>query len=113
VTAAILVAALVALVRALRRGRVDWTLPVFFALVAVALLGGLHWTEYRLLLAVGGPFSQGRYLLPLVPLAGLATAAALTLVPPRRRGAALCGGLAVLLAVQVLSLAVVLERFHA
>jgi 4-amino-4-deoxy-L-arabinose transferase-like glycosyltransferase len=113
VTAGVLVAGLVALVRAWRRGRVDWALPAFFALVALALLGGLHWTEYRLLLAAGGPFSQGRYLLPLVPLAGLATAAALTLVPSRWRGTALCAGLAGLLALQVLALAVVAERFHA
>ena len=113
VTAATLVGGLVALVRAGRAGRVDWAVPAFFAVVALGLLGGLHWTEYRLLVAVGGPFSQGRYLLPLVPLAGLAAAATLTLVPPRRRGAVLVAGIAGLLAVQTLSLAVVIGRFYA
>jgi hypothetical protein len=92
---------------------VDWAVPAFFAVVALGLLGGLHWTEYRLLVAVGGPFSQGRYLLPLVPLAGLAAAAALTLVPRRGRSAALAAGLGGLLAVQALSLAVVIGRFYA
>ena len=113
VTATTLVAGVVALVRAGRAGHVDWAVPAFFAVVALGLLGGLHWTEYRLLVAVGGPFSQGRYLLPLVPLAGLAAAAALTLVPRRGRSAALAAGLGGLLAVQALSLAVVIGRFYA
>jgi 4-amino-4-deoxy-L-arabinose transferase-like glycosyltransferase len=113
VTAATLVAGVVALVRAGRAGRVDWAVPAFFAVVALGLLGGLHWTEYRLLVAVGGPFSQGRYLLPLVPLAGLAAAAGLTLVPGRLRSGVLAAGLAGLLAVQALSLAVVIGRFYA
>lgn len=113
VTAATLVGGFLALVRAGRAGRVDWAIPTFFAIVALGLLGGLHWTEYRLLVAVGGPFSQGRYLLPLIPLAGLAAAATLTLVPPRWRDAALVAGIAALLAVQTLSLAVVIDRFYA
>jgi hypothetical protein len=113
VTVATLVAGGVALVRAGRAGRVDWAVPSFFAVVALGLLGGLHWTEYRLLVAVGGPFSQGRYLLPLVPLAGLAAAAALTLVPRRGRSGVLAAGLGALLALQTLSLAVVIGRFYA
>ena len=57
-TATVLVASLVALVRAGRARRVDLALPIFFALVAGGLLGGLHWTEYRLLVAVGGPSAR-------------------------------------------------------
>jgi len=111
-TAGVLAASLVAVLRARRAGRVDWAVAAFFALTTVSLVGGLHWTEYRLLMAGGGPFNQGRYLLPLLPLAGLAAAAALTLVPPRRRPAALGTGLCVLLALQTLSLGAVVGRFY-
>ena len=85
---------------------------VFFALVAASLLAGLHWTEYRLLVLGGLPFNQGRYLLPLLPLAGLAAAAALTLVRPRARGAVLTAGVAALLALQTLALGTVLAHFY-
>ena len=113
VTVAVLVSAAVAFVRARRRGSVDMAVAAYFALVALALLGGLHWTEYRLIQVTGGPFNQGRYLLPLVPLAGVAAAAALTLVPSRLRTAALTTGVGALLALQAVCLAVVMGRFYA
>ena len=38
----------------------------------VALLAGLHWNEYRIAEGSGILASQGRYLFPLLPLAGTA-----------------------------------------
>ena len=82
-------------------------LAVAFALPALALLAGLHLTELDMLLTEGQAFTQGRYLLPLLPLLALGVAAV------ARRGAvagAVLGGLG---AWQVASLAIVMARFHA
>jgi 4-amino-4-deoxy-L-arabinose transferase-like glycosyltransferase len=70
----ILAGALVALVR--RRRELDPMLLVFFASALVTLVAGLHWNEYRLAEGSGILASQGRYLFPLLPLAGLVDAAA-------------------------------------
>ncbi len=52
-----------------RRGLVR-RLPLlsFFALALISLLALLHISEYRVILAGGGQFNQGRYLLPVVGL---------------------------------------------
>ena len=110
-TLAILLGAGVAIVRAW--ARVDRALAAAFALAALTLLAGLHWTEFRTLVGGSGPFNQGRYLLPLVALMGAAAAAAVSVLPPRRRpvaAALLLGGLAVL---QLSSLGIVVGRFYA
>jgi hypothetical protein len=81
--------------------------------VVLVLLAGLHWTEFRTLVSGTGPFNQGRYLLPLTPLFGLAAAATVGLLPERRRplgAAALLGGM---IALQLLSLSLVAGRFYA
>jgi len=109
--ALILAAALVALVR--RRRELDPMLLVFFAAAVVTLLAGLHWNEYRLAEGSGILSSQGRYLFPLLPLAGLVAATALTTVPARLRAGALglvVGGLS---ALQLFALALVVTRFYA
>jgi MFS family permease len=82
-------------------------LALAFALPALALLAGLHLTELDMLLNEGQAFTQGRYLLPLLPLLALGVAAVV------RRGVligAVFGGLA---AWQLASLAIVMARFHA
>jgi 4-amino-4-deoxy-L-arabinose transferase-like glycosyltransferase len=85
----------------------------FLALAALVLLAGLHWTEYQVIVDTGSGSNQGRYLLPLMPIAGVATAAALTnLRPPARQGA-LAALLGALFAVQLFSLAIVAGRFYA
>lgn len=56
---------------------------------------------------------QGRYLLPLVGLAGLVTAAALHALPVRARPFAIAVGLGGLFALQAFSLGLTLERFYA
>lgn len=92
---------------------IDWAVAAFFAVAVLTLLVGLHWTEFRTLVGSSTPFNQGRYLLPLIALAGSATAAALSLLPAPRRGlgvASLFGGLLVL---QIFSFAIVGGRFYA
>jgi 4-amino-4-deoxy-L-arabinose transferase-like glycosyltransferase len=95
-----------------RRAQVDLAVVAFVALVVAALLAGLHWTEFRTLVGGAGAFNQGRYLLPLVSLFGAATAAAVAVLPQRRR--ALAGGLVlgVLFALQLFSFAIVTGRFY-
>jgi 4-amino-4-deoxy-L-arabinose transferase-like glycosyltransferase len=109
--AVVFAAALVAVVR--RRRDLDPMLLVFFATAVVTLVAGLHWNEYRLTEGSGILASQGRYLFPLLPLAGLVAAAALTTVPARLRGRALgvlVGGLS---ALQLFAIALVVTRFYA
>lgn len=97
-----------------RRRRLDPAVAVVLVLALGATLAGLHYTEYRSVIATGTPVIQGRYLLPLgLPLAGLAVAAALARLPaPARRPAAglVLGGLA---ALQLMSLGEIMARFHA
>jgi 4-amino-4-deoxy-L-arabinose transferase-like glycosyltransferase len=86
---------------------------VFLGLAALGLVAGLHWTEYRIIVDTGRGTNQGRYLLPLLPIAGVATAAALSLLAPAARRIALgllLGGFFVL---QLFSMAIVAGRFYA
>jgi 4-amino-4-deoxy-L-arabinose transferase-like glycosyltransferase len=109
-TALIGLGALVAVVR--RCGRGDVPLLLFYVAVAGGLLLGLHWTEYNELLEGRSGINQGRYLFPLVGLFGIAVAATLALVRGGRRliGAALVVG--AMIAFQLFSLGIVLERFY-
>jgi 4-amino-4-deoxy-L-arabinose transferase-like glycosyltransferase len=111
VTLAILAGAAAAVVRALPR--IDWAIAAFFAVAVLTLFAGLHWTEFRTLVGGSGPFNQGRYLLPLISLAGAATAAALSLLPARRRALGTGVALGGLLVLQLFSLAIVGARFYA
>ena len=85
----------------------------FLALAALALLAGLHWTEYLSFVRTGEPFNQGRYLLPLLPAMGVLTAAAVGLLSPRRRAVAVPVLLGGLFALELLSLGLVAGRFYA
>ncbi len=108
ITAAVGVLAAVGLWR--DRRRVDWMIGLFFLLVAAGLLGGLHWTEFG---KGGFGFIQGRYLLPLAPLAAAALVRAILWAPPRVRGPLIGGALGGLLVLDLFSLGLVLERFYA
>ena len=66
----------------------------FVGLASLTLLAGLHWNDYSSLLRGGGTFSQPRYFLPLVPGAALLLGAAAARLPPRHRGWAIAGLLA-------------------
>lgn len=96
-----------------RRAQISRTLLAFFALAAVALLLGLHLSEYAVLRDTSGLINQGRYLFPLIPLAGLAAAAALTVVPARARPGALGGGVGALASLSLLSISLTAGRFYA
>jgi hypothetical protein len=111
VTAATFVLAVIALWT--RRRRVDLAVLAFLALIPLTLVAGLHWQEYRLVVSGAGLFMQGRYLVPLVGLAGLVAAAALLAVPARRRPTVLAVALSGLFALQLFSLGLVAERFYA
>lgn len=96
-----------------RRGLIR-RLPLlsFFGLVLLALLVVLHVSEYRVLLAGGGQFNQGRYLLPVVGLLSLAVATVIRALPQRLRVAA-CGlTLTALLVLQVISLTTVVKAYY-
>jgi 4-amino-4-deoxy-L-arabinose transferase-like glycosyltransferase len=108
---AVLVAAAVALWR--RRRSVDLAVAAFFAIPTVILMAVLHWEEYHQLLNRGTGFIQGRYLLPLVGLAGLAAAQAVRLLPRARRALGVAGMVSLLFALQFLALGLVLKRFYA
>ena len=111
ITVGVALVALAGLWRA--RHRVDRAVVLFFAVVGVALLVGLHWTEYRLLRGGAGPFNVGRYLFPLVGLAGLGVAQTLRTLRPALRPAGAAVALSGLLVLNLYSLALMVERFYA
>jgi ABC-type transport system involved in cytochrome c biogenesis permease subunit len=95
------------------RRAVDWAVPAFLAVVTLSLLAGLHWTEYRFLARRLGPFNSGRYLLPLVGIAGLTLAQAIRRLRPQARGVAVAGVLGGLFVLNLYSLGLMLVRFYA
>ena len=109
--AAVFAAAGLALAR--RRIEPRWVTLGIFGLTAACLVLGVHWVDFQSVHGKDTRVIQGRYLLPLMPLAGVAVAAALSnLARPRRQiGAALVlGGMA---ALQLLSLGLVAGRYFA
>jgi hypothetical protein len=99
---------------ALARGSFALGRPVLalFGLAAFSLVLGLHWVDFHAVSGEGGRVMQGRYLLPLMPVAGVAVAAALTNFGARRAhaaGAVLAG----MAAIQLLALATVAGRYFA
>jgi 4-amino-4-deoxy-L-arabinose transferase-like glycosyltransferase len=112
VTLAVTVTAAVQLWRSRAGG--DRAVFAFLVLVPLSLLAGLHWSEYHLIMAGSSSnFNQGRYLLPLVGIAGLVLALALRRVPTRHRATAVGLVLAGLLLLQVTSLGLIFTRFYA
>jgi hypothetical protein len=61
----------------------------------------------------GDPIITGRYLLPLVALLGIAVAVVATVLPAAARAAYTGMVLAAAVALQVISLGLLLERFYA
>jgi len=96
-----------------RAAQVSRALLAFFALASAALLGGLHLSEFAVLRDSHALINQGRYLFPLIPLAGLTAAAALTVVPERARLGALGAGVGVLASLNLLALGLTATRFYA
>ncbi len=96
-----------------RRRTLDRTVLIFFAGSVFTVMAGLHWNEYKLAEEHGALINQGRYLFPMVGLAGLVCAGALTVVAPRRRPLALATFLAALAVLELFSLGNVAARFYA
>jgi 4-amino-4-deoxy-L-arabinose transferase-like glycosyltransferase len=109
-TAAVGGAALVALWRV--RRAIDWRVAGFLAIVCLALLAGLHWTDYHQI-EIGIGFMQARYLFPIVAVLGAAVAAAVSVVPARLQGVAAGGWVAGLFVFHLFCIGLVLERFYA
>ena len=94
------------------RDRLRWGLIGFFAVALVGLLLGLHLTEYRSLIAGQGPILQGRYLLPVLGLFGLAVALVVGRLPAAWRAPA-CGVLiSGMLVLQIVALFAVGTRYY-
>ena len=96
----------------LRRTVLDlWSLA-FLGSAAAALILGLHWVAYRSLVETGAPFFQGRYLLPLLPLGGVAVGLGLLVLPRRHRAVTAGAVLGGAFALQLFSLGLVAGRFY-
>jgi 4-amino-4-deoxy-L-arabinose transferase-like glycosyltransferase len=81
-------------------------------LAGLSLLGLLHITEYRQTLGGGGAFLQGRYILPLASLLGLAVGLLVTRLPRPARASAAVLVLVGLLAGDAISLATVVHAYY-
>jgi 4-amino-4-deoxy-L-arabinose transferase-like glycosyltransferase len=110
-TGGIGLAAIAALVRA--RRNVDLRVAGFLVLACLALLAGLHWTDYHQLKAGALGFMQARYLFPVIGVLGLGLAAAVSLVPRSWRGAVTGSAVGGLFVFHLFALGLVLERFYA
>jgi 4-amino-4-deoxy-L-arabinose transferase-like glycosyltransferase len=110
-SAAVVVGFVVSLRGHLRR--CDWATAAFFAMLIGLLLGGLHWTEYHMIAGGGKGFSQGRYLLPLAALGGIAVAQATRIAPAGARVALQGSILGALVVLQLFALALVMARYFA
>ena len=110
VTAGVAAAAGVVLWRT--RASIDRGVALFILTVVGTLVAALHWAEFHQYKAQLGGFIQGRYLFPLIALAGLAVAQAIRLLPHARRQIGAAAVLGLLLVFQLFSLGLVIERFY-
>jgi 4-amino-4-deoxy-L-arabinose transferase-like glycosyltransferase len=115
VLAAVSVALVIGIAAALlrRRGTGGLALLGFFGLTAAALLGGLHVVEFQMITRDGTGFNQGRYLLPLLPLAAVGAAGLIDRLRGRAQPIAVGAVLGALVFLQLASLAAVAGRFYA
>ena len=88
-----------------------WVLG-FLAIALIALLGGLHFIDYRAVINAQGPLLQGRYLLPVIGLLGLAVGLVVSRLPERIRPGACGAVLLLLLSLQALSMSAVIKAFY-
>ncbi len=110
-TVSVFAAGLAALMRA--RRLIEWRVLVFLALAFLALLGGLHWTDYHQLESGTPGFMQGRYMFPAIGIFGLALGGAVSLLRQRRHAGAAGAAVGALLVFNLFSLGLVIDRFYA
>lgn len=110
-SALLILGGVAALARAHIRRRVDPAQVAFLLLAVVGLFLVLHWADYVYITVERHAVEQGRYVLPLISIGGLAAAGTVSLL--RRRWQAMAVGLllAALFAVQLASLGTVMERY--
>lgn len=94
------------------RLRRAWPVLVVLATAVIALLALLHTASYRALTGGPDPLITGRYLLPLTPIAALALAWLVGVLPRPVRGLAAGGLLAGFLALTLTGLGMAVVRFH-
>jgi hypothetical protein len=94
------------------RSRTGLWLVGFLAIALIALLTGLHLTDYRSVINGSGPVLQGRYLLPVIGLLGLAVGLVVSRLPERIRPGACSAVLLLLLTLQALSMSAVIKAFY-
>lgn len=113
VLTAVAVGILAAAVAAVARGRfeVDRITLAVFGLAVVCLFVAMHWRDFQRVKDETGHVIQGRYFLPLMPIAGVAVAAALSNLRERARPAAAALVVAGMVVLQLLSLSIVAGRF--
>lgn len=107
-----LIGAVSALIVSRFRDRLRWQLVAFFGLALLTLLLGLHLTEYRSLINGQGAFLQGRYLLPVLSLFGLAVALVVSRLPARWQGAACAALVPGMILLQVIALSTVAAAYY-
>jgi 4-amino-4-deoxy-L-arabinose transferase-like glycosyltransferase len=100
-----------ALGRAARYRRVDWAAVGFCVVAALGLLLLLHWAEYTIVKLDNQAFLQGRYILPLIPLGGLAVSGGISLLRRRWQSLAVATLIAGLVILQLGSLAITVDRY--
>ena len=83
-----------------------------YLLAGLSLLVLLHVTEYRQWLGSGAAFLQGRYILPIVSLLGLAVGLVVSRLPRSARGPVAAILLLGLLAAQFISFATVVHAYY-
>jgi hypothetical protein len=110
-TMAVFAGGVAALVRA-RRG-LDLRVLAFLALACLALLAGLHWTDYHQVEAGSAGFMQGRYVFPAIGVIALALGGAVSLLSAARQRMATGAAVAGLCVFHLFALGLVLERFYA
>jgi hypothetical protein len=87
-------------------------LLAFFGVVVLSLLAVLHVIEYQSLTGGRGAFIQGRYLLPVMSLFGLAAALVVSRIPVRARGPVVAVLTVGLLALQVIALGTIARTYY-
>jgi hypothetical protein len=94
------------------RDRLRWQLVAFFAVALLALLLGLHLTEYKWLINGQGAFLQGRYILPVLGLFGVAVALVVSRLPKRGQAVACAALVPAMLLLQVIALSTVAAAYY-
>ncbi|MEA2349568.1 MAG: hypothetical protein QOG86_509 [Thermoleophilaceae bacterium] len=110
-SALVILGGVTALARANLHRRVDPVLVAFLLLAGIGLMLVLHWADYTFITVQRHPVEQGRYLLPLISIGGLAVAGTVALLRRRWQASAVGVVLALLVTLQIASIGLTLGRY--